>query len=44
MFDEDGSAWQMSHIELGQKADVLLIAPATANIIANWPVDWRRYC
>ena len=35
MFDEDGSAWQMSHIELGQKADVLLIAPATANIIGK---------
>lgn len=35
MFEEDGAAWQMSHIELGQKADVLLIAPATANIIGK---------
>ncbi|OGX27204.1 MAG: hypothetical protein A3D10_04890 [Omnitrophica WOR_2 bacterium RIFCSPHIGHO2_02_FULL_48_11] len=35
MFEGDGSAWHMSHIELGQKADVLLIAPATANMIGK---------
>ena len=35
MFAEDGAAWQMNHIELAQKADVLLIAPATANIIGK---------
>lgn len=27
--------WQVSHIELAKKADVLVIAPATANIIAK---------
>lgn len=27
--------WEVSHIELAKKADILLIAPATANIIAK---------
>ena len=31
---EEGNGWQPGHIELADKADVLLIAPATANIIS----------
>ncbi len=31
----DGSAWRMAHIELAKSADAVLIAPATANIIAK---------
>ena len=33
MFDAQG--WRMEHIELSRQVDVLLIAPATANIIAK---------
>ncbi len=33
MFDADG--WRMGHIELSRQADVLVIAPATANIMAK---------
>ncbi|MFA5059341.1 MAG: flavoprotein [Candidatus Omnitrophota bacterium] len=33
MFDED--SWKMSHIASGQKADLFLIAPATANVIGK---------
>lgn len=32
--EEDG--WQPGHIELADKADLLLVAPATANLIANF--------
>ena len=32
--DEEGS-WQPGHIQLADKADLLLIAPATANVIAK---------
>lgn len=35
MFTPEGSAWQMDHIELAKKADVLLVAPATANTIGK---------
>lgn len=35
MFDEKEDAWEMAHIKLAQKADMLLIAPATANIIGK---------
>ena len=35
MFDENDDDWQMSHITLAQEADVLLIAPATANVIGK---------
>ena len=31
---EEGKGWQPGHIELADKADLLLVAPATANIIA----------
>ncbi len=34
LFDEP-VAWEIEHISLAQKADLLLIAPATANIIAK---------
>lgn len=32
---EQEHGWQPSHIELADKADILIIAPATANIIAK---------
>jgi phosphopantothenoylcysteine decarboxylase/phosphopantothenate--cysteine ligase len=35
MFDEGQKAWSMPHISLATEAEVLLIAPATANIIAK---------
>ncbi len=35
MFDGGKGAWSMSHIHLAQDADVLLIAPATANVIGK---------
>ena len=34
MFEESGS-WQIEHISLAEKADLVLVAPATANIIAK---------
>jgi phosphopantothenoylcysteine synthetase/decarboxylase len=34
LFDEEGD-WQPTHIPLADEADVLLIAPATANVIAK---------
>ena len=33
---EEGKGWQPGHIELADKADLVLIAPATANSIANF--------
>jgi phosphopantothenoylcysteine decarboxylase/phosphopantothenate--cysteine ligase len=35
MFSKDQDAWKMPHISLAREADCLLIAPATANIIAK---------
>ena len=35
MFIKDSVDWQMPHIDLAKTADVLLIAPATANIIGK---------
>ena len=35
MFVKDSVDWQMPHIDLAKAADVLLIAPATANIIGK---------
>lgn len=35
MFADGNEAWTMPHIALGQEADALLIAPATANIIGK---------
>ncbi len=34
LFEETG-AWEIEHISLAEKADLVLIAPATANIIAK---------
>ncbi len=31
---DEGKGWQPGHIELADKADLLLVAPATANVIA----------
>ena len=33
--DQETTSWQMPHIRLAEEADALLIAPATANIIAK---------
>src|SRR5271163_1443285 len=33
MFDKD--SWRMAHIELAKAADIVLIAPATANVIGK---------
>ncbi|TVR51049.1 MAG: phosphopantothenoylcysteine decarboxylase [Puniceicoccaceae bacterium] len=33
---EEGKGWQPGHIELADKADLLLIAPATADILARF--------
>lgn len=35
MFAKEAQDWQMPHIRLAKEADVLLIAPATANIIGK---------
>ena len=35
MFDASATTWAMPHIQLAKEADILLIAPATANIIAK---------
>ncbi len=35
MIDQENDSWQMPHIELAKNADLLLIAPATANVIAK---------
>lgn len=32
---EEQDTWEIEHISLGEKADLILIAPATANIIAK---------
>src|SRR5580704_13485093 len=31
----DGESWRMAHIELARSADLVLIAPATANVIGK---------
>jgi phosphopantothenoylcysteine decarboxylase len=33
---EEGQGWQPGHIELADKADLLLVAPATADVIAQF--------
>lgn len=32
----EGAGWQPGHIELADKADLLLVAPATANVLARF--------
>lgn len=34
-FDDDTSGWKPKHIELAEKADLLVIVPATANFMAE---------
>jgi phosphopantothenoylcysteine decarboxylase len=33
---DEGNGWQPGHIELADKADLLIVAPATANVISNF--------
>ena len=33
---EEGNGWQPGHIELADKADLLVVAPATANVISHF--------
>lgn len=35
MFDEDGADWRIDHVSLADEADLVLIAPATANVISK---------
>lgn len=35
MFEEAGKNWEIDHISLAERADAVLIAPATANIIGK---------
>ena len=35
LFDKDFSEWDMEHVSLAKQADLLVIAPATANIIGK---------
>lgn len=35
---EEGNGWQPGHIELADKADLLLVAPASANTLAQFAV------
>ncbi|HOW35335.1 MAG TPA: flavoprotein [Candidatus Omnitrophota bacterium] len=35
MFDQDTTSWEIDHVALAEKAEVLLIAPATANVIGK---------
>lgn len=35
MFEQDTTSWEIDHVALAEKAGVLLIAPATANVIGK---------
>ncbi|HNV23562.1 MAG TPA: flavoprotein [Candidatus Omnitrophota bacterium] len=35
MFENDGSSWDIEHVDLAQSADAVVIAPATANVISK---------
>jgi len=35
LFENDGTEWRIDHVSLADTADVLLIAPATANVISK---------
>jgi phosphopantothenoylcysteine decarboxylase/phosphopantothenate--cysteine ligase len=39
-FNSETGKWN-SHVELGQWADLMVIAPATANTLAKWLMEWR---
>lgn len=36
MFENNDDSWQMPHIRLGEEADILLVAPATAAMIGKF--------
>ena len=36
--------WNVEHIALAQMADLVLVAPATANFIARPQTAWRMIC
>ena len=42
-FDRDFK-FEVTHISLAKKADVILVAPATANVIAKWRTALRTIC
>ena len=42
-FDRDFK-FEVTHISLAKKADVVLVAPATANVIAKWPTALPMIC
>lgn len=35
LFSEEPQAWEIEHVSLADKADLILVAPATANVIAK---------
>ncbi|GAE88757.1 phosphopantothenoylcysteine decarboxylase [Acetivibrio straminisolvens JCM 21531] len=43
MFEEP-KMWDIQHVSLAQKADLIVVAPATANIIAKLPEVLRMTC
>ncbi len=40
----EGNGWQPGHIELADKADLLVVAPATANVIAQFAQGLASDC
>ena len=36
--------FKVEHVALAQKADVIMVAPATANVIQNLHTDWLMIC
>lgn len=42
-FNPENGEWN-SHVRLGLWADAYVIAPATANTIAKWPMGWPIIC
>lgn len=43
-FDDEKGEWIPPHIQLAQNADLLVVAPATANTMQTLPTAWRRTC
>ena len=35
---------QVEHISLAHRTDLVMVAPATANVCASWPTAWRTTC
>lgn len=36
--------YNIEHVSLGNKADLVLVAPASANIIAKWQMELQMIC